>query len=88
MINNCEVQRVFVDTGSALDIMYFHCFESLGLDPALLQKYDGPIYGFNNQPVPVEGVPTVEQCNSATVQQCTVSNPIDRTIILLQQCWI
>ncbi|GKV01686.1 hypothetical protein SLEP1_g14226 [Rubroshorea leprosula] len=59
MINNCEVQRVLVDTESALDIMYFHCFESLGLDPALLQRYDGPIYGFNNQPVPVEGVFTM-----------------------------
>ncbi|GKV47960.1 hypothetical protein SLEP1_g54808 [Rubroshorea leprosula] len=59
MINNCKVQRVLVDTGSAPDIMYFHCFESLGLDPALLQKYDGPIYGFNNQPVPVEGVFTL-----------------------------
>ncbi|GKV48760.1 hypothetical protein SLEP1_g55555 [Rubroshorea leprosula] len=59
MINNCEVQRVLIDTGSAPDIMYFHCFESLGLDPALLQKYDGPIYGFNNQPVPVEGVLTL-----------------------------
>ncbi|GKU92919.1 hypothetical protein SLEP1_g6577 [Rubroshorea leprosula] len=59
MINNCEVQRVLVDTGSAPDVMYFHCFESLGLDPALLQKYDGPIYGFNNQPVPVEGVLTL-----------------------------
>ncbi|GKV40237.1 hypothetical protein SLEP1_g47906 [Rubroshorea leprosula] len=58
-INNCEVQRVLVDTGSAPDIMYFHCFESLGLDPALLQQYDGPIYGFNNQPVPVEGVLTM-----------------------------
>ncbi|GKV31653.1 hypothetical protein SLEP1_g40325 [Rubroshorea leprosula] len=58
-INNCEVQRVLVDTGSAPDIMYFHCFESLGLDPALLQRYNGPIYGFNNQPVPVEGVLTM-----------------------------
>ncbi|GKV47270.1 hypothetical protein SLEP1_g54184 [Rubroshorea leprosula] len=58
-INNCEVHRVLVDTGSAPDIMYFHCFESLGLDPALLQRYDGPIYGFNNQPVPVEGVLTM-----------------------------
>ncbi|GKV17243.1 hypothetical protein SLEP1_g27774 [Rubroshorea leprosula] len=56
IINNCEVQRALIDTGSAPDIMYYHCFESLGLDPALLQKYDGPIYGFNNQPVPVEGV--------------------------------
>ncbi|GKV27839.1 hypothetical protein SLEP1_g36962 [Rubroshorea leprosula] len=58
-INSCEVQRVFVDTGSAPDIMYFHCFESLGIDLALLQRYDGPIYGFNNQPVPVEGVLTM-----------------------------
>ncbi|GKV11061.1 hypothetical protein SLEP1_g22347 [Rubroshorea leprosula] len=38
MINYCEVQHVLVDTRSAPDIMYFHCFESLGLDPALLQR--------------------------------------------------
>ncbi|GKV27231.1 hypothetical protein SLEP1_g36424 [Rubroshorea leprosula] len=56
MVNNCEVQRVLVDTESAPNIMYYHCFESLGLDPAFLQKYDSPIYGFNNQPVPVEGI--------------------------------
>ncbi|GKV39513.1 hypothetical protein SLEP1_g47271 [Rubroshorea leprosula] len=56
IINNCEVQRALIDTGSAPDIMYYHCFESLGLDPAFLQKYDGLIYGFNNQPVPMEGV--------------------------------
>ncbi|GKU87454.1 hypothetical protein SLEP1_g1850 [Rubroshorea leprosula] len=49
-------ERVLVDTGSAPDIMYYHCFKSLGLDPTFLQKYDGPIYRFNNQPVPVEGI--------------------------------
>ncbi|GLU12742.1 hypothetical protein SLE2022_294010 [Rubroshorea leprosula] len=59
IINNCEVQHVLVDTGSAPDIMYFHCFESLRLDPTLLQRYNGPIYGFNNQPVQVEGVLTL-----------------------------
>ncbi|GKU88726.1 hypothetical protein SLEP1_g2955 [Rubroshorea leprosula] len=59
MINNCEVQRVLVDTGSAPDIMYFHYFESLGLDPTLLHRYDGLIYGFNNKPVQVEGVLTL-----------------------------
>ncbi|GKU97906.1 hypothetical protein SLEP1_g10981 [Rubroshorea leprosula] len=58
-VNSCEVQRVLVDTRSAPDIMYVHCFESLGLDPTLLQRYDDPIYGFNNQPVPVEGVLTM-----------------------------
>ncbi|GKV18329.1 hypothetical protein SLEP1_g28727 [Rubroshorea leprosula] len=59
MINNCQVQHVLVDTGSAPDIMYYHCFESLGLDPTLLQRYNGLIYGFNNQPVPVEGILTM-----------------------------
>lgn len=36
--------------------MYYDYFESLGLDLALLQKYDSPIYGFNNQLVLIEGV--------------------------------
>ncbi|GKV19169.1 hypothetical protein SLEP1_g29461 [Rubroshorea leprosula] len=58
-INNCEVQHVLVDTGSAPDIMYYHCFESLRLDPTLLQRYNSPIYGFNNQPVQVKGVLTL-----------------------------
>ncbi|GKV06905.1 hypothetical protein SLEP1_g18724 [Rubroshorea leprosula] len=56
IVNNCEVQRILVDTGSALDIMYYHYIKSLGLDHAFLQKYDGSIYGFNNQSIPVEGV--------------------------------
>ncbi|GKV34728.1 hypothetical protein SLEP1_g43074 [Rubroshorea leprosula] len=67
------VQRVLVDTGSAPDIMYFHCFESLGLDPALLQRYDGPIYGFNNQPVQVEGVLTL---HVAFGSSCTYVTPL------------
>ncbi|GKV30769.1 hypothetical protein SLEP1_g39549 [Rubroshorea leprosula] len=54
-----EGVHVLVDTGSAPDIMYYHCFESLGLDPTLLQRYDGPLYGFNNQLVPVEGILTM-----------------------------
>lgn len=59
IINNYEVQHVLIDTSSALDIMYCHCFESLGFNLALLQKYDGLIYGFNNQPILVEGVLTL-----------------------------
>ncbi|GKV19153.1 hypothetical protein SLEP1_g29446 [Rubroshorea leprosula] len=30
-----------------------------GLNPSSLQKHEGPIYGFDNQPVPVEGVITL-----------------------------
>ncbi|GKV37361.1 hypothetical protein SLEP1_g45403 [Rubroshorea leprosula] len=79
MINNCEVQRVLVDTGSAPDIMYFHCFESLGIDPALFQRYDGPIYGFNNQPVPVEGVLTM---NVAFVSGRSYVTPTVRFLVV------
>ncbi|GKV09211.1 hypothetical protein SLEP1_g20750 [Rubroshorea leprosula] len=56
IINNREVQCVLVDTGSTPNIMYYHCFESLSLNPALLQKYNGHIYGFNNQLILMEGV--------------------------------
>ncbi|GKV46241.1 hypothetical protein SLEP1_g53240 [Rubroshorea leprosula] len=55
-----EVQRGLINIGSAPNIMYYHCFESLGLDLALLQRYDDPIYGFNNQLVQVEGVLTLD----------------------------
>ncbi|GKV48997.1 hypothetical protein SLEP1_g55771 [Rubroshorea leprosula] len=40
IVNNCEVQSVLIDIGSAPDIMYYHYFESLGLDLAFLQKLD------------------------------------------------
>ncbi|GKV40104.1 hypothetical protein SLEP1_g47775 [Rubroshorea leprosula] len=50
LINNCEVQRVLVDIGSAPDIMYFHCFESLGLDPALLQRCGFPVSPMHEVP--------------------------------------
>lgn len=56
IFNNCEIQCVLIDTGSGLDIMYYHYFESLGLNPALPQKYSGLNYSFNNQPILVDGV--------------------------------
>ncbi|GKV29507.1 hypothetical protein SLEP1_g38433 [Rubroshorea leprosula] len=41
------------------DILYWSCFQKMQLNPSLLQKHKGPIYGFDNQPVPVEGVITL-----------------------------
>ncbi|GKV51993.1 hypothetical protein SLEP1_g58603 [Rubroshorea leprosula] len=41
------------------DILYWSCFQKMQLNPSSLQKYEGPIYGFDNQPVPVEGVITL-----------------------------
>ncbi|GKV50599.1 hypothetical protein SLEP1_g57302 [Rubroshorea leprosula] len=58
-IGNHNVNKVFVDTSSLPDILYWSCFQKMQLNPRSLQKYEGPIYGFNNQPVPVEGVITL-----------------------------
>ncbi|GKV15560.1 hypothetical protein SLEP1_g26342 [Rubroshorea leprosula] len=58
-IGNHNINKVFVDTSSSPDILYWSCFQKMQLNPSSLQKYEGPIYGFDNQPVPVEGVITL-----------------------------
>ncbi|GKV46564.1 hypothetical protein SLEP1_g53537 [Rubroshorea leprosula] len=58
-IGNHNINKVFIDTGSSPYILYWSCFQKMQLNPSSLQKYEGPIYGFNNQPVPVEGVITL-----------------------------
>ncbi|GKV19151.1 hypothetical protein SLEP1_g29444 [Rubroshorea leprosula] len=58
-IGNHNINKVFIDTGSSPDILYWSCFQKMQLNPNSLQKYEGPIYGFDNQPVPVEGVVTL-----------------------------
>ncbi|GKU90818.1 hypothetical protein SLEP1_g4769 [Rubroshorea leprosula] len=58
-IGNHNVNKVFIDTGSSPDILYWGCFQKMQLNPSSLQKHEGSIYGFNNQPVPVEGVITL-----------------------------
>ncbi|GKV33443.1 hypothetical protein SLEP1_g41961 [Rubroshorea leprosula] len=58
-ISNHNVNKVFIDTGSSPDILYWGCFQKMQLNPSSLQKHEGPIYGFDNQPVPVEGVITL-----------------------------
>ncbi|GKU88551.1 hypothetical protein SLEP1_g2801 [Rubroshorea leprosula] len=58
-IGNHNVNKVFVDTGSSPDILYWSCFQKMQLNLNSLQKHEGPIYGFDNQPVPVEGTITL-----------------------------
>ncbi|GKV26884.1 hypothetical protein SLEP1_g36101 [Rubroshorea leprosula] len=58
-IGNHNVNKVFIDIGSSPDILYWSDFQKMQLNPSSLQKYEGPIYGFDNQPVPVEGVNTL-----------------------------
>ncbi|GKV48228.1 hypothetical protein SLEP1_g55054 [Rubroshorea leprosula] len=58
-IGNHNVNKVFIHTGSSPDILYWSCFQKMQLNPSSLQKHEGPIYGFDNQPVPVEGIITL-----------------------------
>ncbi|GKV51996.1 hypothetical protein SLEP1_g58606 [Rubroshorea leprosula] len=58
-IGNHNVNKVFIDTGSSPNILYWGCFQKMQLNLSSLQKHEGPIYGFDNQPVPVEGVITL-----------------------------
>ncbi|GKV48516.1 hypothetical protein SLEP1_g55325 [Rubroshorea leprosula] len=58
-IGNHNVNKVFIDTSSSPNILYWSCFQKMQLNPASLKKYEGPIYGFDNQPVPIEGVITL-----------------------------
>ncbi|GKV23377.1 hypothetical protein SLEP1_g33112 [Rubroshorea leprosula] len=58
-ISNHNVNKIFIDTGSSLDILYWSCFQKMQLSPASLKKYERLIYGFGNQPVSVEGVITL-----------------------------
>ncbi|GLT31014.1 hypothetical protein SLA2020_057820 [Shorea laevis] len=58
-IGNHNINKVFIDTGSSPDILYWSCFQKMQLNPSSLQKYEGPIYGFDNQLVPVEGIITL-----------------------------
>ncbi|GKV28098.1 hypothetical protein SLEP1_g37189 [Rubroshorea leprosula] len=58
-IGNHNVNKVFIDMSSSLDILYWSYFQKMQLNSASLKKYEGPIYGFDNQPVFVEGVITL-----------------------------
>ncbi|GKV18246.1 hypothetical protein SLEP1_g28653 [Rubroshorea leprosula] len=58
-IGNHNVNKVFIDTSSSPDILYWSCFQKMQLNPSSLQKHEGPIYGFDNQPVLVEGIITL-----------------------------
>ncbi|GKV48906.1 hypothetical protein SLEP1_g55692 [Rubroshorea leprosula] len=58
-IGNYNVNKVFIDTGISPDILYWSCFQKMQLNPSSLRKYKEPIYGFDNQPIPVEGVITL-----------------------------
>ncbi|KAI0524674.1 hypothetical protein KFK09_004056 [Dendrobium nobile] len=51
-----NVKRILVDNGSSVDILFYSTFLNLGLAREKLQPAAGPLYGFDNRPVRVEGI--------------------------------
>lgn len=47
--------KVFFDTGSGPNILYYHTFKRMNIDPSTLFTYNQSVTGFNGVPVPVMG---------------------------------
>lgn len=58
-IANMEIKRVYVDDGSAVEIMYTSCFYKLGIDNAKLKPATLPLVDFANHAVAPIGVITL-----------------------------
>ncbi|KAI0526953.1 hypothetical protein KFK09_002548 [Dendrobium nobile] len=51
-----NVKRILVDNGSSVDVLFYSTFLNMGLPSEKLQPATGPLYGFDNRPVRVEGI--------------------------------
>lgn len=59
IINEFIVQRVLVDTGASVDVMYWDAFKNLGLEESNLTPYSTSIKGFGQMRIPVAGTITL-----------------------------
>ena len=46
-INNYDVKRILVNTGSSIEVMYYHLFKQLKLSEMNLKPARVPLVGFN-----------------------------------------
>ncbi|GMH05165.1 hypothetical protein Nepgr_007005 [Nepenthes gracilis] len=53
--NAYQMKRVFVDNGSSRNLLYLDAFFKLGLKKSQMKAPEGPLYGLDNEPVPVQG---------------------------------
>lgn len=79
IINEFLVQRVLVDTGASVDIIYSDAFKNLGLEEKDLSPDNTPIKGFRQMKVPVVGTITL----SVTLgqEEYTTTKKINFTVV-------
>ncbi|GMH01945.1 hypothetical protein Nepgr_003784 [Nepenthes gracilis] len=55
-----QLKRVFIDNGSSQNLLYLTAFTKLGLKRSQMKAANGPLYGLDNEPVPVQGIIRLE----------------------------
>ncbi|GMH31258.1 hypothetical protein Nepgr_033101 [Nepenthes gracilis] len=55
-----QLKRVFIDNRSSQNLLYLTAFFKLGLKRSQMKAASGPLYGLDNEPVPVQGIVRLE----------------------------
>ena len=58
-ITDYDVRRIFVDSGSSVDILFYDAFSKISIPNGWLGSISSPLVGFTGDAVPVEGVITL-----------------------------
>ncbi|XP_027061969.1 uncharacterized protein [Coffea arabica] len=79
--NNYRVKKVYVDQGSAVDIMFYRVFKELGLKDDQLTPVRTPLVGFTGSPINPEGMITL----MVTVGQAPKCRTISVNFVVVKQ---
>ncbi|GMH27987.1 hypothetical protein Nepgr_029830 [Nepenthes gracilis] len=55
-----QLKQIFIDNGSFQNLLYLTAFFKLGLKRSQMKAASGPLYGLDNEPVPVQGIIRLE----------------------------
>ncbi|XP_027157757.1 uncharacterized protein LOC113759384 [Coffea eugenioides] len=86
---NYKVKKVYVDNGSAIDVLYYKTFKELQLEDKQLVPVRTPLIGFAGSPVRPEGMITLmvtvgvsPKCRTVPVNFAVVKEPSSYNMIL------
>ncbi|XP_071900977.1 uncharacterized protein [Coffea arabica] len=79
--NNYRVKKVYVDQGSAVDIMFYRVFKEFGLKDDQLTQVRTPLVGFTGPPINPEGMITL----MVTVGQAPKCRTIPVSFVVVKQ---